>query len=112
MRPNLRELRPADARGQSSRPAHREVRRELAMKKILILVATILLTVGVKYGESASLPAPRNPSSPHLVVIAYLVLLDHVVSSHPVSKKTVPTSDKLKPNPLVPRVLPARVGLW
>jgi hypothetical protein len=84
----------------------------LTMKTILIVVAAILLAVGVRCGESASLPAPRNPSPPHLLVIAYLVLLDHAVSFHPVSKKTVSTSAKPKPRPLVPWVFPARVGLW
>ena len=82
------------------------------MKTILIIVAAILFMVGVRCGEPATLPASRNPSPPHLAVIAYLVLIDHVVSSHPASKKTVSTSDKPKPKPLVPRVFPARVGLW
>jgi hypothetical protein len=82
------------------------------MKKILLIVATILLAVSVNCGESASLPVSKNPSPPHLAIIAYLVLLDHVVPSHPGFKKTESSSDKPKPKPLVPRVFPARVGLW
>jgi hypothetical protein len=82
------------------------------MKTILIIVAAILFMVGVRCGEPAALPAPLNPSPPHLLVIAYLVLLDHAVSFQPVPEKTVSTSAKPKPRPLVPRVFPARVGLW
>jgi len=82
------------------------------MKTVLIIVAVILFMVGVRCGEPANLPAPRSSSPPHLAVIAYLVLLNHVVSSHPVSKKTVSTSAKPKTKPLVPRFFPVRVGLW
>jgi hypothetical protein len=82
------------------------------MKTILIIVAVILFMVGVRCGEPATIPASRNPSPPHLLVIAYLVLLDHAVSFQPVSKNKVSTAAKPKTRPLVPRVFPARVGLW
>jgi hypothetical protein len=81
------------------------------MKNILIIVATILLALGVNCGESASLPAARNPFPPHLLAIAYLVLLDHVAPANTVSKKTVSTSSQPKPKPLIPRVIPAQAGL-
>ena len=80
--------------------------------KILIIVAMILLTVGVKWGIGFS-SFPESDLPFNSVFIAHLVLLDHG-ESHPIPcpRKTVSTSDKLKPNPLVPRVLPSRVGLW
>jgi hypothetical protein len=82
------------------------------MKTVLIIVAAILFMVGVRCGEPATLPASRSSSPPHLAVIAYLVLIDQVVSSRPGTKKMASTSAKPKSRPLVPRVFPARVGLW
>ena len=83
----------------------------MAMERMLIIIATVLLGLGINCGASTSLPPPR-PFPPHLVVIAYLVLLDHVIPSNPVSKKTVSPSGKTQPETLVPRVFPARIGLW
>ena len=83
----------------------------MAMKRMLIIIATVLLVLGVNCGASTSPPPPR-PFPPQLVAIAYLVLLDHVIASNPVSKKTVSPSGKTQPKTLVPRVFPVRIGLW
>ena len=88
----------------------------MAMERMLIIIATVLLVLGVNCGASTSPPPPR-PFPPQLVAIAYLVLLDHVIASNPVSKKTeskktVSPSGKTQPKTLVPRVFPARIGLW
>jgi hypothetical protein len=81
------------------------------MKRMLIIMATVLSVLSVNCGASASLPPPPHPFPPHLAVIVYLVLLDHIIPSNPVSKKTLSPSGETKPNTLVPRVSPARIGL-
>jgi hypothetical protein len=84
----------------------------MARKKILIIVAVIVLVASVRWGESAAFPVPRISSSPHQLIIACLVLLEMNAPPRRVAPKPVLTSSKSKRNLFVPRGFPAPIGLW
>jgi hypothetical protein len=85
------------------------------MKRMLIIIASVLLVLGVKCGASNGLPPPRRSFDAPLVGLAYLVFIDHLIAPNHASKKTVSTSGKPKPKPkpkpFVPSVSPVRKGL-